>query len=42
VGIPLDGAPRGPYEMVVVVEDEVNGHTAEVREPFVVDPAGAS
>jgi len=28
--------------MVVVVEDEVNGHTAEVREPFVVDPAGAS
>jgi len=42
VGVPLDGAPRGPYEMIVVVEDELNGHTAEVREPFVVDPAGGS
>ena len=42
VGVPLDGAPAGPYEMVVVVEDEVNGHTAEAREPFVVDPAGGS
>jgi VWFA-related protein len=42
VGIPLDGAPGGPYEMIVVVEDELNGHTAEVREPFVVDPAGGS
>jgi len=24
------------------VEDELNGHTAEVGEPFVVDPAGES
>ncbi len=42
VGVPLDGAPEGRYEMTVVVEDETNGRTVEVREPFVVDPAFGS
>lgn len=34
--------PEGSYEMIVVVEDEVARRTAEVREPFVVDPAAGS
>ncbi|HSD65178.1 MAG TPA: VWA domain-containing protein, partial [Vicinamibacteria bacterium] len=42
VGIPLDGAPAGPYEMIVTVEDEVTGRRADVRESFVVDPAAGS
>ncbi len=40
VGVPLDQAPEGSYEMVLTVEDEATGRTAEVREPFVVDPDG--
>ena len=39
VGLPLDAAREGPYEVVVTVEDEVSGRTAEARETFVVDSA---
>jgi VWFA-related protein len=42
VGVPLDRAPEGPYEMIVTVEDEISGRTAEVREAFVVDSSGGS
>lgn len=42
VGVLLDRAPEGRYEMIVTVEDEIDGRTAEVREAFVVDPAGGS
>jgi VWFA-related protein len=42
VGVPLDRAPEGPYEMVVTVDDELSGRTAEVREAFAVDSAGGS
>jgi hypothetical protein len=36
-GVPLDGAPAGLYEMIVVVTDIAAGRTAEAREPFVID-----
>lgn len=39
VGLPLDAAREGPYEVVVTVKDEVSGWTAEARETFVVDSA---
>lgn len=39
LGVPLDGAPAGSYELTVVVEDEVARLSAEAREPFEVDPA---
>lgn len=35
-GIPLDAAPPGRYEFIVVVRDEVSGRTTEAREPFTV------
>jgi VWFA-related protein len=37
VGVPLDGAPPGDYEMVVVVTDLVAGTAAEAREPFAIE-----
>jgi VWFA-related protein len=40
VGVPLEGAPEGSYEMVVTVEDEVGRRVVAVREAFVVDPDG--
>jgi len=40
MGVPLDGAPEGSYEMVVTVEDEVGQRAVAVREAFVVDPGG--
>jgi VWFA-related protein len=40
MGIPLDGAPEGSYEMAVTVEDEVGRRAVAVREAFVVDPDG--
>jgi VWFA-related protein len=33
-GVPLDGAPPGRYEMIVVVTDVAGGRSAEAREPF--------
>jgi VWFA-related protein len=33
-GVPLDGAPAGRYEMIVVVTDLAGGRSAEAREPF--------
>jgi VWFA-related protein len=36
LGIPLDGAPPGTYEVIVVVTDLVAGAVAESREVFVV------
>jgi VWFA-related protein len=39
VGVPLDGAPTGDYEMIVVVTDPVAGQVAEAREPFVIEAA---
>jgi hypothetical protein len=34
MGAPLDGAPAGAYEMIVVATDLVAGQVAEIREPF--------
>jgi hypothetical protein len=34
LGVPLDGAPLGRYEAIVVVTDLVGGRAAESREPF--------
>jgi VWFA-related protein len=34
MGVPLDGAPVGAYEMIVVATDLVAGQVAEIREPF--------
>jgi hypothetical protein len=34
LGVPLDGAPAGHYEAIVVVTDVVGGRAAEAREPF--------
>jgi hypothetical protein len=42
LGAPLDGAPPGGYELIVLVTDLVAGRVAEVREPFVIEgPAGS-
>ncbi len=37
LGIPLDGAPPGRYEAIVVVTDLAAGRSAEAREPFVIE-----
>jgi hypothetical protein len=37
VGVPLDGAPAGDYEMIVVVTDLAAGKAAEAREPFAIE-----
>ena len=37
LGVPLDGAPPGPYEVIVVVTDLVAGTAAEAREPFEIE-----
>jgi hypothetical protein len=37
LGVPLDGAPPGHYEVIVVVTDLAAGRSAEAREPFVVE-----
>ena len=36
LGIPIDGAPSGRYEAIVVVTDVAAGRSAEAREPFEV------
>jgi hypothetical protein len=41
LGVPLDGAPPGRYEAIVVVTDLAAGRAAEAREPFEIEaPAG--
>jgi VWFA-related protein len=42
LGVPLDGAPPGRYEVIVVATDLVAGRGAEVREPFVIEPTSGS
>ena len=39
LGIPLEGAPPGSYEAIVVVTDLAGGRSAEQREPFVIEAA---
>ena len=39
-GVPLDGAPPGAYEVIVVVTDLAAGQAAEAREPFVIGVGG--
>jgi VWFA-related protein len=36
LGVPLDGAPAGRYEVIVLVTDVAAGRTAERREPIVI------
>jgi len=38
-GVPLDGAPAGAYELIVVVTDVAAGRAAEAREPFAIEAA---
>jgi hypothetical protein len=38
-GTPLDGAPPGRYEMILVATDMMGGQAAEGREPFVIEDA---
>ena len=37
LGVPLDGAPPGRYEVIVVVTDLAAGKAAEAREAFVIE-----
>jgi VWFA-related protein len=37
LGAPLDGAPPGTYQAIVVATDLVSGRTAEARETFVIE-----
>jgi hypothetical protein len=39
IGVPLDGAPAGRYEAIVVVTDLAGGRAAEAREPFEIGAA---
>ena len=36
-GVPLEGAPSGLYEVIVVVTDAAGGQTAEARETIVIE-----
>ena len=38
LGLPIDGAPPGSYEAIVVVTDLAAGRSAEQREAFVIAP----
>jgi hypothetical protein len=40
LGVPLDGAPPGRYEAIVVVTDLAAGKATEAREPFVIEGSG--
>ena len=37
LGIPLESAPPGSYEAIVVVTDLEAGRSTEAREPFVIE-----
>jgi VWFA-related protein len=39
LGVPLDGAPPGAYEVIVVVTDMVAGRSVVAREAFAIDAA---
>jgi len=39
LGVPLDGAPPGRYEAIVVVTDIAAGKAAEAREAFEIEAA---
>jgi hypothetical protein len=41
LGVPLDGAPPGGYEVIVLVTDLVAGKTAEGREPVSIEAPGS-
>ena len=41
LGVPLDGAPPGRYEAIVIVTDAVAGTTAERREAIVIEAPGS-
>ena len=41
LGVPLDGAPPGRYEAIVVVTDLAAGKATEAREPFVIVGSGS-
>lgn len=42
LGAPLDGAPPGRYEVIILVTDVAAGQVAEAREPIVIEaPAGS-
>jgi hypothetical protein len=41
LGIPMEGAPPGSYEAIVVVTDLVGGKAAEAREAFVIEGAAS-
>jgi VWFA-related protein len=42
LGLPLDGAPAGTYELIVVVTDVVAKRAADAREPFVIEGESGS
>jgi hypothetical protein len=42
MGLPLDGAPPGRYDFIVLVTDSATGQKAEAHEPFVIEEAGGS
>ena len=37
LGTPLDGAPSGSYEVIVLVTDVASGQVAEAREPILIE-----
>ena len=39
LGVSLDGAPAGAYELIVVATDVATGQAVEAREPFTIEPA---
>ena len=41
LGLPMDGAPPGRYELILVVTDLVLGQVAETREPFEIEATPA-
>ena len=41
LGLPIDGAPPGRYELILVVTDLVLGQVAESREPFEIEATPA-
>ena len=41
LGIPLEGAPPGRYELILVATDLVAGQVAERREAFDIEPVPA-
>jgi hypothetical protein len=38
IGVSLEAAPPGEYELVMRIKDEFSGDSTELREPFHVSP----